>query len=239
MRRRRQFTTAPPPPVNGVRARTYRLLLDRAMQMVKERGLVTVADVAAACGVSRATAYRYFPSRSKLVTALVEESLGPVRRFESVGTDGRERLTDLFVQTFPRFTEYEPQLRAALQLALEHWALQKSGRLDEEPFRRGHRSVILDRAARPLRARLGDAHYERLLAALSVVYGIEPYIVLKDIWGASNRDVETLSRWMLDALVDKALRDAPRPARGNGAIRGRGRAAAKSTRARRSTSRSR
>jgi AcrR family transcriptional regulator len=231
MRRRRDITTAPPPPETGVRARTYRLLLDRAMQMVKERGLVTVAEVAAAVGVSRATAYRYFPSRSKLVTALVEESLGPVRRFESAQTEGRERLTDLFVQTFPRFTEYEPQLRAAMQLALEHWAMEKSGRLDEEPFRRGHRSFILDRAARPLRARLGARGYDRLLAALSVVYGIEPYIVLKDIWNAKNSDVETLSRWILDALVDKALADAR--------VRGTGRAGSGSIRARPSSPRSR
>jgi hypothetical protein len=32
--------------------------------------------------------------------------------------------------------------------------------------------------------------------------------VLKDIWGVSNREVEALSRWMLDALVETALRNA-------------------------------
>jgi hypothetical protein len=32
--------------------------------------------------------------------------------------------------------------------------------------------------------------------------------VLKDIWGASGREVETLSRWMLDALVETSLRQA-------------------------------
>jgi hypothetical protein len=35
--------------------------------------------------------------------------------------------------------------------------------------------------------------------------------VLKDIWGASDREVEGLARWMLDAIVTAALRDA-RPA---------------------------
>jgi AcrR family transcriptional regulator len=214
------FTSAPAPPDNGPRARTYRRLIDGAMRLMQKGGLVTVADVAATAGVSRATAYRYFPSRSRLVTAVVEESLGPVRRFESREADGRERLRDLFDQTFPRFKEFEAQLRAALQLALEHWALERGALLKEEPFRRGHRRRILDGAAGPLRQRLGEANYQRLLRALSVVYGIEPYVVLKDIWGASDREIAAIARWMLDALIDAALRDARAgAARRNGARR--------------------
>jgi AcrR family transcriptional regulator len=205
---RLRYTTAPPPPDAGPRARTYRQLIDAGMRLVQQRGLVTVAEVAAAAEVSRATAYRYFPSHSKLITALVEESLGPVRRFESHEQDGHARLTDLFVQTFPRFKEFESQLRAALQLSLEHWALAQAGTLKEEQFRRGHRSHILDRAAAPLRKRLGAAIYARLMRALSVVYGIEPYIVLKDVWNANDHEIESVSRWMLDALINAALRDA-------------------------------
>ncbi|HEU0201554.1 MAG TPA: TetR/AcrR family transcriptional regulator [Burkholderiaceae bacterium] len=217
MRARRTVTSAPPPPESGPRARTYRLLIDSAMRLMQRGGLVTVAEVAADAGVSRATAYRYFPSRSKLVTAVVDESLGPARTFATQETDGRARLTDLFVKTFPRLKEFEPQLRAALQLALEHWALERSGRLEEEPFRRGHRMQLLDRAARPLREQLGVARYNRLLHALSLVYGIEPYIVLKDMWAASDRDVEAVSRWVLDALIAAALKEAAHDARNGGA----------------------
>ena len=45
-------------------------------------------------------------------------------------------------------------------------------------------------------------------ASPSLVYGIEPYVVLKDIWGAKDREVEALSRWVLDAFVETALRQA-------------------------------
>jgi len=41
-----------------------------------------------------------------------------------------------------------------------------------------------------------------------VVYGIEPYIILKDIWGLPDREVERIALWMADALIDAALRDA-------------------------------
>ena len=54
--------------------------------------------------------------------------------------------------------------------------------------------------------------------ALSVVYGIEPYVILKDIWGLPDREVERTALWMADALIDAALRDAE--AAGNGSKRG-------------------
>ena len=134
----------------GARARTYRLLMSEAMTLVRRGRIPSVAEVALNAGVSRATAYRYFPSRSTLITAVLEE----------------------------------------------------------EPFRRGHRRYLLHRAAAPLKAKLGARAYERLLKALSLVYGIEPYVVLKDMWGAKDREVEALSRWVLDAFVETALRQA-------------------------------
>lgn len=58
--------------------------------------------------------------------------------------------------------------------------------------------------------RLGARAFERLVKALAVVYGIEPMVILKDICGASDRETEAVVRWMMDALVDAALRGAPK-----------------------------
>jgi hypothetical protein len=40
-----------------------------------------------------------------------------------------------------------------------------------------------------------------------VVYGIEPHVILKDIWGLPDREVERTALWMADALIDAALRE--------------------------------
>src|SRR5207237_309744 len=82
-----------------------------------------------------ATAYRYFRSRSKLVSAVIAEALGPVRRAVPQQGDAKQRLHELLDRTYSRFAEYEPHMRAALQLALEHQALEAAGLLEEEPFR--------------------------------------------------------------------------------------------------------
>lgn len=180
------------------------------MKLARHGSVVSVAEVAAAAGVSRATAYRYFPTHGALIDAIVAESLGPVRRFESREKDGARRIVDLFEQTFVRLTEFEPQLRAALQVALDHWARQKSGLLTETAFKRGNRRDLLARAAQPLAAAQGKRAHERMLKALSLVYGIESYVVLKDIWGASNREVHAIALWAAQAIIEKAERDGRR-----------------------------
>lgn len=191
----------------SARGRTFRLLMDEALALVRKGRIPSVPEVAQSAGVSRATAYRYFPTRSKLIGALVAEALAPVREHvPREGDDGLRRLKILVDKTYPRFRKYEPHMRAALQLALEHRALERAGLLEEEPFRRGQRREILKFATEPLRRKLSEKDYFRLVNALSVVYGIEPFIVLKDICGASDRETEAVVRWMIEALVAYALK---------------------------------
>ena len=192
---------------SGHRARVFRRLLAEAVQLVQRGRIPSVAEVAESAGVSRATAYRYFPSRSKLVSAVIAEALGPVRRAVPQRGDAKQRLHELLDRTYSRFAEYEPHMRAALQLALEHQSLEAAGLLQEERFRRGQRIEILATTLQPLRRRVKPRTYRRLLQALAVVYGIEPMVILKDICGVTDRETEAVVRWMMDALVDAALRE--------------------------------
>jgi hypothetical protein len=139
---------------------------------------------------------------------VIAEALAPVQRAVPQEGDAKQRLHELVDRTYSRFAEYEPHMRAALQLALEHQSLEAAGLLEEEPFRRGQRTEILATTIAPLKSKLKPAAYQRLLKALAVVYGIEPMVILKDICGASDRETEAVVRWMMDALVDSAPRQA-------------------------------
>lgn len=210
----RAFYYEPREPGRGRRGRTWRKLLAESVSQLRKGRVPSIAEVAVGANVSRATAYRYLPTRSKLVNAVIAEALAPVRKAVPQRGDARQRLHELLDRTYSRFREYEPHMRAALQLALEHQALERAGLLEEEPFRRGQRREILKVAIAPLHARLAPRDFERLLKALAVVYGIEAMIILKDICGASDRETKAVVHWMMNALVEAALRESkPRNAR--------------------------
>lgn len=214
---RRRTAPGPSAPVDGTggirpgsaAARTRLLLLDAASVLIRELGHVpSIGEVARSAGVSRATAYRYFSSRSRLIAAVVDASLGPVRRFESRLQDVDARLGELFGTTFVRFREFEPQMRSALQLSLEHAALEAAGRLDEDRYQRGYRIDILRRTFAPLRQTMPARSVDRLCKAMSLLFGIEPYVILKDIWNCDNEEVGRIALWMARALLRQAQEDA-------------------------------
>lgn len=192
------------------RERTRDALIAEAVKMTHHGHFGSIVEVANAAGISRATAYRYFPNQARLIHAVLDVTLGPVRSFDTDERDGIERIRILFERTFPLFKEFEPQFRAALQVSLDHWSQDRAGTLREEPFQRGRRVKILQRAAAPLKRQLGPTVYGKLVRALSLVYGIEPYVVLKDMWNANDRDVDSLTRWVVEALISAALQEAKR-----------------------------
>ena len=194
---------------SGVKQATFNQILDIARQKIELTGAApSVSEVALLAGVSRATAYRCFPSRAAMLTAVVGASLGPMRIFASDHSEGIDRVMDLLKQSLPRLSKNETSFRTAVQLSLEQRALALAGQLKEPSFRRGYRIQILAHAMEPFKTQLPQDIYLQLHKALSVVYGIESYIVLKDIWSESSKQVETTVLWMAKALVEAAQIEA-------------------------------
>lgn len=186
----------------GPRARTRRLMLDTASRLMQAGATPSVSDVAEAAQVSRATAYRYFPSQAALVQAVVDEGLGPILTWSSDSTDARRRVADLIDTAMPRIDAFEATFKAALKLSLEQWAQRQAGTLGTEPqFTRGHRVDLLRDAVAPLRGAVDPQRLERLTQALSLVFGVEALIVLKDIWGLDAEATRAVAQWTAGALV--------------------------------------
>ncbi len=110
------------PSLTTIRARTRRLLIDTAMSMYERGAFPSITEVASAAQLSRATAYRYFPTQSALVSAMVDESLGPILAWQPTQPDARQRIAELLSFAYPRMLQHEGVLRAALHLSLQQWA---------------------------------------------------------------------------------------------------------------------
>jgi AcrR family transcriptional regulator len=189
----------------GPRARTGRLMLDTAIRLMQGGATPSVSEVAEAAGVSRATAYRYFPSQASLVQAVVDEALGPILTWQSPSRDAGRRVGELIDTALPRIDAFEATFKAALKLSLEQWSRRQAGTLGEEPrLARGHRRELLAQAIEPLDGRLTASEFERLAQALSLVFGVEALVVLKDIWGLDAEATRQVVRWAAAALVRAA-----------------------------------
>jgi AcrR family transcriptional regulator len=207
---------AQPPGANdvarGPRARMRKMLLSTAMEMMARGITPTIAELAEGAGVSRATAYRYFATQGELVSAVVDESLGPILAWQSDAPTAAERVDTLLRDTYPRLEAYEVPLRAALQVSLQQRAQLRAGVPATEPaFVRGNRIERLRSAAQPLRDRLDDASFDRVVQALSLLYGTEVFVVLKDIWHLELDDIIDVVRWTAGAILQRAEQDALLP----------------------------
>jgi AcrR family transcriptional regulator len=176
---------------------------------VSEGQRPTVAEAADAALVSRATAYRYFPSqRALLVEAALAQSHpadGP--SFDEV-PDG-----DLFARfdvvcraLFERVTSTEGLMRQMLAVTQEEWLV---GHAEDLPLRQGRRLGWIERALEPVRERLGDESYAGLVNGVAMVVGVEPYVVLRDVCGLDQEAALQTMLWAGGALIAKSLQEPP------------------------------
>ena len=184
-------------------------MLETAIRLMQAGVTPSVSEVAEAAQVSRATAYRYFPSQAALVQAVVDEGLGPILTWQSTSTDPQRRVAELFEAAMPRIESFEATFKAALKLSLDQWARRQAGTLGGEPaFTRGHRIDLLKDAIAPLKGRLPPREFKRLAQALSLIFGVEVLVVLKDIWGLDSRRMMSVAQWAAGALVRAAVAEA-------------------------------
>ena len=196
-------------------------MLETATRLMQAGATPSVSEVAEAAEVSRATAYRYFPSQAALVQAVVDEGLGPILTWQSTSIDAERRVAELFDTAMPRIEAFEATFKAALKLSLDQWARRQAGTLGTEPaFTRGHRVELLKDAIAPLADRLPPAEFSRLAQALSLIFGVEVLIVLKDIWGLDSRETMSVAQWAAGALVRGAMEESAREGEGPGLSKG-------------------
>ncbi|MBI1219357.1 MAG: hypothetical protein GC186_12490 [Rhodobacteraceae bacterium] len=184
------------------RRRTREAILAGARALMARDEPVTVVAAAAEQGISKATAYRYFPDAQALV---LEAGLDvQVLPYEAVvaGAEGlRDRLIAVSVYMFALAQAHEAQFRRYLARTLD---LAAEGRAPEQ--RRGARRMdYLRHALAEAPGALPPDRAEALVAAMAAVTGIEALIALTDIARLSPAAAAVTARTLAEAVVDRYL----------------------------------
>jgi AcrR family transcriptional regulator len=177
-----------------------RLALVTATRDLLAAGLTPkVEDAAERAGISRTTAYRYFPNQRSLLLAaqptISPDSLMP----PDAPADARARL-DALITAFARYNfTWEPQLRTSLRLSLEPAA-------DQPVLRQGRAIGWIAEALAPLRDSHPHVDVDRLAVAIRSATGIETLIWLVDIAGYTREQATDTVKGTARAILDAAIR---------------------------------
>ncbi len=188
------------------RSRTRKDLLAAAARLLKQDKRPTLEEVAEEAMVSRATAYRYFPSVDAL---LVEAPLdGATPHPDELFGDGSsvdvvERLEQVDAALDDVIAANEQALRLMLAHSLERGTNGKAGQ--GVPARQNRRSALIDAALAPVREDFDPDTARRLAGALAIVIGTESMVVLKDVLQLDAAEATDVKRWAIRALVDAAM----------------------------------
>lgn len=193
------------------RRRTRKDLLAAAGRMLKAGRTPDMDAVAAEAMVSRATAYRYFPSIEAL---LVEAPLdGTIPEPDDVfagdaSTDPAQRVDKAEAALHESVYRNEAQLRMMLAASLERAATGSPA--DGIPIRQNRRAPLIEAALAPARDRFTKSAYDKLTAALAMIFGTESMIVFSDVLGVDAKTARKVKSWAARALVDAALEESAR-----------------------------
>jgi len=178
--------------------RTRKALVAAAGVLLQAGRSPTVTDAAEAAGISRATAYRYFPTQDLL--------LAEVALFASGGP-----LFTPAVENLP-----VPETVARLVRRVGVWAytneqpLRTILRLSLDPStgvrRPGHRREWIANALEPVRGKIDPEIYNHLSRSLTLLLGIDPVVVMKDIAGVSREQALDALEWTARTLVEAAVK---------------------------------
>jgi AcrR family transcriptional regulator len=194
------------------RERTRLAIMEGARKLLREGKIPSVADAAEAARVSRATAYRYFPTQSALIQEAVHTGLPnawePDRRHADLMAFA-DRVERAVAEMLTLTHDNEAILRGVLLLSLQQWAtIQAGDKLEEELVTRGRgRIPAIQAALGPYQGTLTPAALRRLSIALSLIVGAESLVVLRDIWNLDEAEAKDVARWMARTLA-QATADA-------------------------------
>ncbi|AWM87606.1 TetR family transcriptional regulator [Microvirga sp. 17 mud 1-3] len=186
------------------KARTRQALLAAARLLMERNEPVSVAAAADEAKISRATAYRYFSNADVLsLEAVLDGRVATPQEIVGDAQDVRERVHRVQRYLFALTRGSEAKFRIFLARALDSWVAD-GGRPDRQ-IRAGRRLPMYEFALAPVRPRMTEEDFTRLVLSLSAVSGMESYLALKDVCRVDDATADTVAASVIDAVLDRFL----------------------------------
>ena len=193
--------------------RTRRAIIEAASKLVRAGTQPSVAEAAEAALVSKATAYRYFPTQHSLLLEVGFEAIHPSPASLLGGApedDPQARFETVLRAVHAYMSSEEALFRTVMKVTQERW-LESTDRAEQDPVvREGRRLEHIDAVIAPLRHKLDGEALARLRCGLALVFGIEPIVILKDVCGLDSAEALEVLEWVGKTLIEASKRNSSR-----------------------------
>lgn len=201
----------PHDPRANQKQRTRAAIVEAAQLLLRSGVEPTVASAAEAAKVSRATAYRYFPTPESLLLEVsgVTPAYEPVEQLVQYlkGDDPEARLLK-FVKMINDITfADEPQMRMALKVYLDTWFASRSEGAKVPPVREGRRMRWLETVLEPARTKLRKPEWKKLQAAIALTVGADAMVIMKDVCKLDEAEAKEILLWTAKVILRAGLMD--------------------------------
>lgn len=180
--------------------RTRKALVQAAWELLLKGMQPTVEEVAEAADISRATAYRYFPNRERLLieAVLSRESTSSSEILSAAeGKLPVDRVARVHSYLHNLIAKNETLYRSLVRCSLEEWMEHK----DRLVLRADQRLELLEAALGPVSGEISEDDRDNLTCALAAMVGIESYIALRDVCQLSKNRSREVMAWAIEKLV--------------------------------------
>ncbi|MEP3836010.1 MAG: TetR/AcrR family transcriptional regulator [Algibacter sp.] len=168
-------------------------ILNSAKQLAKEGIAFTLEDVASKSGISRATIYRYY-SNVEILSYEVGIDLG-TKSSEDIMEEFKDNsLKEMIFGIQNYYNDHALKHENAFRKFLSANLMSVS-----EKKRGARRNKTLQLALK--QAKMSKKEKDKLVNLLTILMGIEPLIVSKDVSGLNNEEFKELLRWGMELIL--------------------------------------
>lgn len=192
------------------KSRTRKDLLQAASRLVKQGRNPSLEEIAEEALVSRATAYRYFPSVDALMLeASLDVAVPEAGEIFAGGSsdDPVSRLERVDAALHDMILANEASLRMMLVHSVQRGVTDEND--GEFPARQNRRTPLIEAALEPARNQFKPAALRNLSKALALIIGTEAMLVFKDVLRLDDSAARRVKRWAIRALVEAARKSRP------------------------------
>lgn len=193
--------------LSPIRRRTLERMTNAALKLYRKKMFPSPKEISDEAEYAKITLRSYFQTHNEFVEYIVKQVIGSFVA-PKIGSNVEENVERLLKWGYGQIEEHEALMRDALRIAQLRWqeTVSEKENCNQLSFiKKSNRRESLSLALEPLKNQISDETVHKIVMLLSVLYGTEAMVVLKDTFNLENEEIINLTTWAAKMIIRQAI----------------------------------